>query len=98
VRIYHQGSANLIDDAIRGPGVDVFLAGIAGRSFTRDYWKRILPRLDPAFIVPTHYDNFFRPLGSPMEFVANAQLSGLPSEIGSVSSDISLAALPRADA
>ena len=97
VRIYHQGSANLIDDAIRGPDVDVFLAGIAGRSFTKDYWKRILPRLDPAFIVPTHYDNFFRPLGRPMEFVTNAQLSALPGEIGSVSSDIQLAALPRSD-
>jgi L-ascorbate metabolism protein UlaG (beta-lactamase superfamily) len=48
VRFYHQGSANLIDDAVRVRGVDVFLAGVAGRSFTRDYWRRILPRLDPA--------------------------------------------------
>jgi hypothetical protein len=48
---YHQGSANLIDDAIRHSGVDVFLAGIAGRGFTRDYWARILPRLQPRTIV-----------------------------------------------
>ena len=61
--LYHQGSANLIDDAIRHKGVDVFLAGVAGRSFTERYWERILPRLDPAMVVPTHYDNFFRPLG-----------------------------------
>ena len=44
---YHQGSANLVDDAIRERGVDVFLAGVAGRSFTPRYWERILPRLDP---------------------------------------------------
>jgi L-ascorbate metabolism protein UlaG (beta-lactamase superfamily) len=97
VRFYHQGSANLIDDAIREPQVDVFLAGVAGRNFTRDYWKRILPRLDPRVVVPTHYDNFFRPLGQQMEFVSNVQLSELPEEIGAISSDVMLAALPRAD-
>jgi len=97
VRFYHQGSANLIDDAIREHQVDVFLAGVAGRGFTEDYWRRILPRLDPKAIVPTHYDNFFRPLGAQMEFVSNVQLSALPDEIAAVSRDAQLAALPRAD-
>ena len=97
VRFYHQGSANLIDDAVRERGVDVFLAGVAGRSFTRDYWQRILPRLDPRVVVPTHYDNFFRPLGQRMEFVSNVQLAALPEEIGAVSADAELIALPRAD-
>jgi L-ascorbate metabolism protein UlaG (beta-lactamase superfamily) len=98
--LYHQGSANLVDDAIRQRdvgGVDVFLAGVAGRGFTSDYWKRILPLLEPRTVVPTHYDNFFRPLGQRMEFVSNVQLSELPEEIGAVSRDIEVAALPRAD-
>jgi L-ascorbate metabolism protein UlaG (beta-lactamase superfamily) len=97
MRFYHQGSANLIDDAIREREVDVFLAGVAGRSFTSDYWKRILPRLDPRIVVPTHYDNFFRPLGQRMELVSNVKLSQLPEEVGAVSADIELAALPRTD-
>ncbi len=97
IRFYHQGSANLVDEAIRERRVDVFLAGIAGRGFTDDYWQRILPRLDPAAIVPTHYDNFFRPLGQRLEFVTNVQLAELPAEIGAVSRDAELAALPRAD-
>jgi L-ascorbate metabolism protein UlaG (beta-lactamase superfamily) len=97
LRFYHQGSANLVDEAIREREVDVFLAGIAGRSFTRDYWRRILPRIQPRAVVPTHYDNFFRPLGQRMEFVANVQLAELPDEIGAVSREIELAALPRAD-
>ena len=63
VRFYHQGSANLIDDAVRERGVDFFLAGVAGRSFTDRYWQRILTRLQPRAVIPTHYDNFFRPLG-----------------------------------
>ena len=94
VRFYHQGSANLIDDAVRERDIDVFLAGVAGRSFTEDYWKRILPRLDPKVVVPTHYDNFFRPLGQQLEFVSNVQLSRLPEEIGAVSADARIAASP----
>jgi L-ascorbate metabolism protein UlaG (beta-lactamase superfamily) len=97
LRFYHQGSANLIDEAIRERDVDVFLAGVAGRSFTDGYWKRILPILQPKTVVPTHYDNFFRPLGEEMAFVANVQLAELPEEIGAVSAEIEVAALPRAD-
>jgi L-ascorbate metabolism protein UlaG (beta-lactamase superfamily) len=98
VRFYHQGSANLLDEEIRERGVDVFLAGVAGRDFTDRYWQRILPRLEPRAVVPTHYDNFFRPLGRDLEFVTAAELSRLPDEIGAVSRDIELAALPRGDA
>lgn len=97
VRFYHQGSANLVDEAVRERGVDVFLAGVAGRSFTDRYWQRILTRLEPRAVVPTHYDNFFRPLGQQLEFVTAAELAQLPEEIGAVSRDIELAALPRAD-
>jgi L-ascorbate metabolism protein UlaG (beta-lactamase superfamily) len=97
VRFYHQGSANLVDDAVRERGVDVFLAGVAGRGFTDRYWQRILPLLEPRAVVPTHYDNFFRPLGEDLEFVTAAELARLPEEIAAVSSEIELAALPRAD-
>jgi L-ascorbate metabolism protein UlaG (beta-lactamase superfamily) len=97
LRFYHQGSANLVDEAIRERDVDVFLAGVAGRGFTDDYWRRILPRLNPRAVVPTHYDNFFRPLGQGLEFVANLKLAELPKEIGAVSRDIEVAALPRSD-
>ena len=96
VTLYHQGSADLIDDAIREGDVDVFLAGIAGRGFTRDYWRRILPKLDPRVVVPTHYDNFFRPLGESMRLVSRVRLAELPEEVEAVSRDVELVALPRA--
>ena len=95
ITLYHQGSADLIDDAVRHQGVDVFLAGIAGRNFTERYWDRILPRLDPATIVPTHYDNFFVPLTDRMELMGNARISDLEGEVGSVSRDARVRALPR---
>ena len=94
---YHQGSANLVDGAFREREVDVFLAGVAGRGFTSDYWQRVLSLLEPRTVVPTHYDNFFRPLGERMEFVSNVRLAELPGEIAAVSRDIEVAALPRVD-
>ncbi len=95
VGLYHQGSAELVDEAIRHRGVDVFLAGIAGRSFTRDYWGRILPALDPALVVPTHYDDFFRPLDDDLSLVSGVKLAELERELAAVSRDAELAALPR---
>jgi L-ascorbate metabolism protein UlaG (beta-lactamase superfamily) len=92
---YHQGSANLVDEEIRRPGVDYFLAGVAGRGFTRDYWKRILTRLQPQTIVPTHYDDFFRPLDAPDPgFTTNVNLAEVPEEIAAVSRDFQVTALP----
>jgi L-ascorbate metabolism protein UlaG (beta-lactamase superfamily) len=97
LRLYHQGSADLDDDELRGAPVDVFLAGVAGRGVTPRYWERILPRLDPRVIVPTHYDNFFAPLGSRQAFVRGVKLGELPGEIGAVSRDARIVALRRID-
>jgi L-ascorbate metabolism protein UlaG (beta-lactamase superfamily) len=95
---HHQGSCDLEDEALGKRPVDVFLAGVAGRSVTPRYWDRILPRLDPEVVVPTHYDNFFTPLGEKRKFIRGVDLESLADEIGSVSRDARLAAVPRVDA
>ncbi len=92
VTFYHQGSANLIEDEVPRGGVDVFLAGIAGRSFTPHYWQRILPRLAPNTVVASHFDDFFRRIDQPLGFSTNVNLGALPDEIAAVSRDISVAA------
>jgi L-ascorbate metabolism protein UlaG (beta-lactamase superfamily) len=92
--IYHQGSADLIDDAIRHKHVDVFLCGIAGRRFTPHYLPRILGKLEPRIVVPTHYDDFFRPLEAPMGFSVNVNLAGFTDEVRAVSRDFALRTLP----
>jgi L-ascorbate metabolism protein UlaG (beta-lactamase superfamily) len=94
---YHQGSANLVDEALRAEPVDVFLAGVAGRSVTPRYWARVLPRLDPRVVVPTHYDDFFKPLGARLDFVRRVRLETVPHEVHAVSRDATVAALPRTD-
>jgi L-ascorbate metabolism protein UlaG (beta-lactamase superfamily) len=91
--LYHQGSANLIDDQVPRAGVDVFLAGIAGRSFTPNYWSRILPRLQPKVVVASHFDDFFRPVDAPQGFSTNVNLAALPGEIEAVSQEFAVAAM-----
>lgn len=90
---YHQGSANLIDEQIRHRGVDVFLAGIAGRRFTDDYWRRILGALEPRVVLASHFDDFFRPLDAPAGFSLNVNLAAFPEEVAAVSRDFEVAAL-----
>lgn len=91
--VYHQGSANLIDDAVPTGGVDLMLAGIAGRGFTRDYWSRILRLLQPRVVVATHFDDFFRPLDGDQGMSLNVRLAAVPDEIARVSRDIDVVAL-----
>jgi L-ascorbate metabolism protein UlaG (beta-lactamase superfamily) len=92
--LYHQGSADL-DDAQPIERADVFLAGVAGRQVTPRYWERILPRLDPRLIVPTHYDDFFAPLDEDLRLVRRVGLTQLPTEISAVSGAATIAAVPR---
>jgi len=97
ISIYHQGSADLDDAELGSEPVDVFLAGVAGRSVTPRYWERILPKLDPAVVVPTHYDNFFTPLGGARQLVRGVRLDEVPGEVARVSRDAMIRALPRVD-
>jgi L-ascorbate metabolism protein UlaG (beta-lactamase superfamily) len=93
VTFYHQGSANLVDDAIRHRGVDYFLCGIAGRRFTDRYLPRILGALEPRVVVPMHYDDFFTPLDAPLGFSLNVDLAGFADEVARVSRDFELRTL-----
>jgi L-ascorbate metabolism protein UlaG (beta-lactamase superfamily) len=91
---YHQGSCNLIDEDVPTGSVDVFLAGVAGRGFTERYWERILRALQPRTVVPTHFDDFFRPLDGPQGFTLNVNLAKVPGEIERVSSEFEVRSLP----
>lgn len=95
--LYHQGSPDLDDEALGVEPVDMFLAGIGGRSVTPRYWERVLPTLDPRVVVPTHYDNFFRPLGHELDLIRNVKLASIPDEIGAVSTSAAVCALTRID-
>ena len=93
--LYHQGSADLLDDERLPRDVDVFLCGIAGRAFARGYLARILTRLGPRVVVPQHWDDFLSPLDAPLGFSLNVNLHRLPDEVGRVSRSFEVRTLRR---
>ena len=92
--LYHQGSADLIEDQIRHRDIDVFLCGVAGRQFTDGYTERILRRLEPRTVVVTHHDDFFVPLGEEQGFAFGVDVSRFPEEVEAVSRDFRVVTLP----
>jgi len=92
-RLYHLGSADLIESEIADRGVDVFLCGISGRRFTPRYIERAVRALDPKLIVPTHYDDFFRPLDAPVRFSFNVNLTGFADEVHAAARGVPVHAL-----
>ena len=79
-RIYHNGSADLVDAAIAGEKADVLLVGLAGRQATRDYMKRLVTALSPSTIIPTHHDWFFAPLERRLRLLPGIDIEGFESE------------------
>ena len=45
-------------------------------------------------MVPTHYDDFFRPLDADLGLTTNVNLAHVPDEIAGVSREIGVTALP----
>ncbi len=93
-KLYHQGSADLLDDELSKRQVDVMLCGVAGRQFTPRYLERILPRLEPRTVVVTHHDDFFVPLGERQGFAMGVDVARFPDEVAKVSRDFSVVTLP----
>ncbi|HEY0252409.1 MAG TPA: MBL fold metallo-hydrolase, partial [Kofleriaceae bacterium] len=92
MRFYHQGSADLLEAEIRDRDIDVFLCGIAGRRFTRNYVERICTALAPKVIVPSHFDDFFRPFGDG-KLSFNVNLTGFADEVHAISHDLPIGVL-----
>lgn len=88
ITLYHQGSADLLDDEIIDHGVDVLLCGIAGRFWSRDFTRRVIAALAPALILVHHHDDFFRPVDAAMGFSFNVNLGGFVEEVARVAPDL----------
>ncbi len=84
VRVYHNGSADLVDAELEGERADVLLVGLAGRQATRDYLKRLVGALSPDVIVPTHHDAFFAPLEAGFHTIPGMDIDGFVSEARSL--------------
>lgn len=92
--LYHQGSADLLEDQITHRGVDLFLCGVAGRQFTEDYTARMMRLLQPDRVVVAHHDDFFIPLGEPQGFAFGVGVDRFVHEVATFSRDLDVFALP----
>ncbi len=88
ITLYHQGSADLIEDEIPDRGVHVFLCGIAGRMWTRRFIDRAVRALDPALILAHHHDDFFLPVEADMGFSLNVNLGGFAEDVARLAPDV----------
>ena len=81
VRIYHNGSADLVDTELEGERADVLLVGLAGRKSTPNYLARLVRALSPEIVVPTHHDAFFAPLEAGVHLLPGIDLDGFRAEV-----------------
>ena len=92
ISLYHQGSADLDDAELRDGPVDVFLAGVAGRSVTPRYWERILPGSTRASSCRPTTTTSSRRSGAPQDFVRRVELAAVPGEVAAAARDTRVAA------
>lgn len=92
--ICHWCSTDLIDAAVEPAHIDVLLLGISGRQATPDFIARVLDRLVPRVVVPTHYDNFFRPADRRMRVLPSIDFEGFVEEVHDANPDIEIVTLP----
>ena len=76
VAVYHNGSADLLDDELRDERADVLLVGLAGRGATPRYVERLVGCLRPRVVVPMHYDAFFERLDRGVRLIPGIDLDG----------------------
>ncbi|HJL00578.1 MAG TPA: MBL fold metallo-hydrolase [Polyangiaceae bacterium LLY-WYZ-15_(1-7)] len=86
-RVYHNGSADLVDAELEAHDADVLLVGLAGRQATPDYLARMTRLLGPRLLVPTHHDLFFAPLEDGLRLLPGVDLGGFVAEAARLAPD-----------
>lgn len=73
-KILVKASTGAIPDQLKNLNVDTLFLGIAQLSrqsteFQQDYLDQTLKTLKPKVVVPIHWDDFFKPVNQPLEFL-----------------------------
>lgn len=71
-RVFVHASANYVKGKLDGLGQADWLflgVGVLGKQsaeFREEYWREVVEALSPKQVVPIHWDNFWKPLSSPL--------------------------------
>lgn len=93
-RIYHLGSANLLDTMAGRRQIDLLLLCVAGWTTTVHFEQRVLSAFSPKRVLLSHWDNFFRPLDRSVEALPAMQVSRLVDGLQAGDRTVDIGALP----
>ncbi|MBI5611236.1 MAG: MBL fold metallo-hydrolase, partial [Deltaproteobacteria bacterium] len=92
--VYHVGSADLNEAEKLGIQADVVLCCTIGRHSGRNFTQRVVNALRPTWIVPCHWDQFWRPLDAPPRQIPTNDLAGFLDEVAACDSAPQVRVLP----
>jgi len=93
-RIYHKGSAAIVEESESEVRADLLLLGTSLRSDTKRFVYRMVEMIDPQILMPMHYDFFFRPLGGGLRLVPGTRFGQVVDEARAAKPEIRIVTLP----
>lgn len=93
-RVFHLGSANMVDAALDLGRTDLALVCVAGWHTTPRFADRLVARVAPERVVLSHWDDFFRPLDRPLRTLPAIRFGKLVDALGEASRDVRVCAVP----
>jgi L-ascorbate metabolism protein UlaG (beta-lactamase superfamily) len=93
-RLYHMGSAELVDENIPPSRIDLLLMCVAGWTTAHKLPERAMQRLAPGAVLLSHWDNFCRPIDKPAQPFPAMQLPRLVDRLTRVSGGVKVGTVP----
>lgn len=93
-RLFHVGSAELVEGGWRVPEVDLAMACVAGWTSTDRYPERLAMALSPGAVLLHHWDNFFRPLDAGASALPAMRFPQLTDRLRAAAPGVRIGALP----
>ena len=93
-RIYHKGSAAIVEESESEVRADLLLLGISLRADTKLFVYRMVEMVDPQILMPMHYDFFFRPLRKGLRLVPRTRFGQVVGEAREAKPQIEIVTLP----
>ena len=93
-RLFHVGSAELVERGWRVKPVDLALACVAGWTTTERYPERLVAALSPGTILFHHWDNFLRGLDAGARALPGMRFQVLVDRLTAAAPHLAIGALP----
>lgn len=79
--VLHVDSADYLDEELEGVRADVVCLCAIGRTYRRDYTRRIVELVRPEVVIPCHWDDFTLPYDVPPRQLPGVDVEGFVQEI-----------------